>query len=165
MIALKTILVPTDFSDCSDAAVTYGRELALTFGASLHLLHVVQDPYTQPWSAEAFAVPLADMLLDWQAQATKRMEDSVPAVERPNTTIQTRIGSPFYEIVRYAAEQNVDLIVVGTHGRGALGHMLLGSVAERVVRKSPCPVLTVRHPQHEFVIDPAAEALAGGVPP
>jgi nucleotide-binding universal stress UspA family protein len=63
----------------------------------------------------------------------------------------TVVGSPFFEIVRYAEEQQIDLIVIGTHGRGPIGHMLLGSVAEKVVRKSPCPVLTVRQPQHDFV--------------
>jgi len=63
----------------------------------------------------------------------------------------TRVGHPFVEVVRYAREESIDLIVMGTHGRGAVGHLLLGSVAERVVRKAPCPVLTVRHPQHEFV--------------
>ena len=62
-----------------------------------------------------------------------------------------RQGPPFLEIVRYAQEANIDLIVLGTHGRGGLAHMLLGSVAEKVVRKAPCPVLTVRHPEHEFV--------------
>ena len=64
---------------------------------------------------------------------------------------EVREGSPFYEIIRYAKEQDVDLIIMGTHGRGGLVHVLLGSVAEKVVRKSPCPVLTVRHPEHEFV--------------
>ena len=63
-----------------------------------------------------------------------------------------RRGAPFLEIIRYAKENDVDLIVLGTHGRSGLAHVLLGSVAERVVRKSPCPVLTVRHPEHEFVM-------------
>ena len=151
MISLKKILVPTDFSECSEAAVRYGRALAKTFGASLHLLHVVQDPYTQPWAAEAFPAPLGDLLTQWQAQATARLKELVPDGERDAVSITAQVGSPFGEIVRYAADQQIDLIVIGTHGRGPLGHMLLGSVAEKVVRKSPCPVLTVRHPQHEFV--------------
>ncbi len=85
------------------------------------------------------------------------------------TVLKTQVGSPHREIVRYATEHQVDLIVLGTHGRGPLGHMLLGSVAERVVRTAPCPVLTVRHPQREFVAEPhpepaldAAQLLAGG---
>jgi nucleotide-binding universal stress UspA family protein len=151
MIALSRILVPTDFSECSEAAVKYGRALAAAFGASLHLLHVVQDPYTQPWAAEAFPAPLGDVLEQWQAQARRRLVELVPEAERSNTMIAVQVGSPFFEILRYAQEQRMDLIVIGTHGRGPLGHMLLGSVAERVVRKAPCPVLTVRDPQHDFV--------------
>jgi universal stress protein A len=151
MIALKRVLVPTDFSICSDAALKYARALCEAFDGKLHLLHVIQDPYTQPWAAEAFPAPLAEMLEQWQQQARERLASLLSAGERAGATIATVVGSPFYEIVRYATEQQVDLIVIGTHGRGALSHMLLGSVAEKVVRKAPCPVLTVRHPQHEFV--------------
>jgi nucleotide-binding universal stress UspA family protein len=155
MIRLKKILVPTDFSDCSDAALRYGRELASVFKAELHVLHVVQDPYTQPWAAEAFPAPLGDLLDQWQAQARTRMTEKVPEAEREHTFVAAVVGSPFFEIVQYAQDQRIDLIVIGTHGRGPLGHMLLGSVAERVVRKAPCPVLTVRQPQHGFVDEEA----------
>jgi nucleotide-binding universal stress UspA family protein len=151
MISLKTILVPTDFSECSEAALRYGRALATSFGCTLHLLHVVQDPYTQPWAADAFPAPLGVLLDQWQEQARTRLAESIPEEERARVVIATQIGSPFLEILRYASEESVDLIVIGTHGRGPIGHMLLGSVAERVVRRAPCPVLTVRHPQHEFV--------------
>jgi universal stress protein A len=144
MIAIKTILVPTDFSECSDHALGYGRAMAETFGASLHLLHVVQDPYTQPWAAEAFPAPLDDMLAQWQEQARARLQALVPEAARPGAMVAVQVGSPFQEIVNYAEAQRIDLIVIGTHGRGPLGHMLLGSVAEKVVRKAPCPVLTVR---------------------
>ncbi|HSC28345.1 MAG TPA: universal stress protein [Vicinamibacterales bacterium] len=151
MITLEKILVPTDFSECSDAAVRYGRALAAAFGATLHLLHVVQDPYTQPWAAEAFPAPLGDLLEQWQAQARQRMAALLPEAEWSKVLATALVGSPFVEILRYAEEQRIDLIVIGTHGRGPLGHMLLGSVTERIVRKAPCPVLTVRHPQHGFV--------------
>lgn len=151
MINLTSILVPTDFSDCSEAALRYGRALARAFGATLHLLHVVQDPYTQPWAAEAFPAPLGDLLNDWQAQAQARLSAAVPEPDRANAHVTILVGSPFMEIIRYATDQKIDLVVIGTHGRGPIGHALLGSVAERVVRKAPCPVLTVRHPQHEFV--------------
>lgn len=151
MISLKSILVPTDFSECSDAALKYARELARVFGATVHLLHVVHDPYSQPWAAEAFPAPLGDLLDQWQAQARTRLTGLVPEEERAGVTVAVVVGSPFFEIVRYAQEQQIDLVVIGTHGRGTIGHVLLGSVAERVVRKAPCPVLTVRHPQHEFV--------------
>jgi nucleotide-binding universal stress UspA family protein len=159
MIELKTILVPTDFSECSEAAVKYGAALAQTFGARLHLLNVVQDPYTLPWGADGFAAPIGDMLAEWEAQAKSRLTEIVPATAAATAVVTTRVGSPYAEIVRYAAQQRIDLIVLGTHGRGALGHILLGSVAERVVRTAPCPVLTVRHPQREFVVDKAEIAL------
>jgi len=153
MLAIRKILVPTDFSDCSEAAVQYGRDLAVAFGASLHLLHVVQDPYVQPWAAEAFGVSLAGVLDRWEQDARAQLAQRAKgvAVERV-----TRVGHPFVEILTYAAEQSVDLIVMGTHGRGPVAHMLLGSVAERVVRKAPCPVLTVRPG------DPQVEALESG---
>ena len=153
MIKLKTILVPTDFSECSDAAVKYGSELANAFGATLHLLNVVQDPYTMPYGADGFVAPAQDLLGEWRAEAKRRLEAGVPVGFESRTVTATRIGSPCPEIVRYAVGRHIDLIVLGTHGRGAIGHVLLGSVAERVVRTAPCPVLTVRHPQREFVID------------
>ena len=164
MITLKKILVPTDFSECSVAAVKYGRALATAFGASLHLLHIVHDPYTQPWAAEAFPASLGDLLDQWQAEAQRRMTECVPEEERERVLVTSVIGSPFVEIIRYAQEQSIDLIVLGTHGRGPFSHMLLGSVAEKVVRKAPCPVLTVRHPQHEFVESEAEHREAGAVP-
>lgn len=146
MLTIKRILVPTDFSECSDAALAYGRGMAQTFGATLHLLHVVQDPYTQPWAAEAFPAPLGDLLAQWQAQARVRLSELLPEGQRENVMVAVEVGSPFQEILRYANEQGMDLIVIGTHGRGPIGHMLLGSVAEKIVRRAPCPVLTVRHP-------------------
>jgi nucleotide-binding universal stress UspA family protein len=164
MIALKTVLVPTDFSECSDAAIRYGRALAEAFGASLHLLHVVQDPYKQAWAAEGFAAPVTAMIVQCETQARTRLEETAATCAPVATTVATRIGTPFYDIASYAAEMNVDLIVIGTHGRGPIGHMLLGSVAERTVRKAPCPVLTVRHPQHEFIVEERAAAERANAP-
>ncbi len=82
-----------------------------------------------------------------------RIEHVLTDVERQkySAEIVTLIGSPFLEIVSYAKAKDIDLIVMGTHGRGPIAHMLMGSVAEKVVRKAPCPVLTVRHPEHEFI--------------
>jgi nucleotide-binding universal stress UspA family protein len=99
------------------------------------------------------------MLAEWEAQARTRLTEIVPATAAAKTIVATRVGSPYTEIVRYAAQHRIDLIVLGTHGRGPLGHLLLGSVAERVVRTAPCPVLTVRHPQREFVVEKAEIAL------
>lgn len=157
MIELRTILVPIDFSECSDAAVKYGSALANAFGATLHLLNVVQDPYAMPYGADGFLAPGQDLLGKWQAEAKRRVEAAIPAGLESRTVAATRVGSTCPEIVRYAVDRHIDLIVLGTHGRGAIGHMLLGSVAERVVRTAPCPVLTVRHPEREFVIDKPLE--------
>lgn len=143
MITIKTILVPTDFSDASVAAQRYACGLAAAFGSVVHLLHVVQDPYVQPWAAEAFGVSLAGVLERWEQDAQAQLEQLTAGADSHLTCV-TRVGHPFVEILNYATEAAVDLVVMGTHGRGPVAHMLLGSVAERVVRKAPCPVLTVR---------------------
>jgi nucleotide-binding universal stress UspA family protein len=151
MINLKRILVPSDFSACSDAAVRYGLELARKFGASLHLLHVIPDPATQPWAAEGLAVPVLDVIDQWQKDAQIRLEQSIPAEDRANAIATCTIAPAWAEILRYAKDNAIDLIVMGTHGRGGVSHVLLGSIAEKVVRRAPCPVLTVRQPERDFV--------------
>ena len=153
MIRLTTILVPSDFSECSDAALRYGLELARRFDARLHLLHVVQDPLTQPWAAEGFSAPLFEAVEKWQREAKARLAAAIPLSDVGRVTVSATVAWPYAEILRYAAENDVDLIVMGTHGRSGVSHMLLGSIAEKVVRHAPCPVLTVRHPQREFVND------------
>ena len=156
MINLRTILVPSDFSECSDAALRYGLELARRFDARVHLLHVVQDPLAQPWAAEGFSAPLFEVVDAWQREAKDRLLLSVPDADRDRVTVVATVAWPYAEILRHAIEHNVDLIVMGTHGRAGMTHMLLGSIAEKVVRRAPCPVLTVRHPQRDFI------ELAGG---
>jgi nucleotide-binding universal stress UspA family protein len=151
MINLKTILVPSDFSECSEAALRYGLELARKFGATLHVLHVIQDPATQPWAAEGFGAPMMDVVEQWQKDARERLAQSIPSEDRARAVVTCAIASPCPEILRYASANEIDLIVMGTHGRSGVTHMLLGSIAEKVVRRAPCPVLTVRHPEHEFL--------------
>lgn len=140
----KKILVATDFSDASKGAMRSARELAAQLGSTLHVMHVVADPWSQPWAAEAFAIPLGDLVLQWQEQARRDLLAELPVEASASAVIITPVGSPYAEIIRYATDQHVELIVLGTHGRGALGHLMLGSVAERVVRKAPCAVMTVR---------------------
>ena len=154
MIKLGKILCPTDFSDLSDHAFKYARTFSQDYGAALHVLYVVDDSH-QYWMAMGPntipAGPATDELL---AAGRTQMEEfragALADVERVVTDV--RLGRPFMEIIRYAREQAVDLIVIGTHGRGALSHVLMGSTAEKVVRKAPCPVLSIRHPQHEFIM-------------
>lgn len=145
-MTLTTILVPTDFSEPSTSALDYAKQLASAFNASIHLLHVVQDPARQPWGLEAYGVAPLDVLADIMTQAQKDLDHALPESDRKTykAELVTAVGSPFGEIVEYAKNNNVDVIVMGTHGRGAFAHALLGSVAERVVRFAPCPVLTVR---------------------
>jgi nucleotide-binding universal stress UspA family protein len=154
MIALTSVLVPTDFSDASETALLYAKAFARAFGASLHVLHVVQEPFSQPWAVEAHGFALATMQEDWMREAKARIQ-TILAPDEPGTyraELVTVLGHPVVEILDYAASHAIDLIVMGTHGRGPLGHMLMGSVAERIVRKAPCPVLTVRHSAREFVV-------------
>jgi universal stress protein A len=153
MIDLHRILVPTDFSKHSQNALTYAAAFAEKFGAALYLLHVVQDlalfipdavtgtpPVTPPVEQLTVAVRAA---LDKVIAENQLWRFSVQA--------EVREGTPFYEIIRFAKDNDIDLIVMGTHGHTGLAHVLMGSVTEKVVRKAPCPVLTVRHPEHEFV--------------
>jgi len=153
MIALKRILVATDFSEASEAAVRYGRALAEAFGASLDILHVMEDPFVYAPTSEGY-LPPPQFFEEMDSSARERLEQVLPPADRAKLDARLVIkkGSPFVEIVRYAKNENSDLIVMGTHGRGPIAHMLMGSVAEKVVRKAPCPVLTVRHPEHEFVM-------------
>ena len=146
MAAIKHVLMATDFSEASEHALELAKTFAQTFDAKLHLLHVIPDPYAQPWSVEASGSAIPDLLAQWEREAGARLEELKPTGVEANAVV--RVGNPFHEIVEYAKDAGVDLVVIGTHGRGAIGHMLLGSVAEKVVRKAPCPVLTTRHPKH-----------------
>ncbi|MCL4813529.1 MAG: universal stress protein [Vicinamibacteraceae bacterium] len=152
MLNLKTILVATDFSDASQAALDYARGLAERFDASLHVLHVLEDLAAHAWTTEVYVAALPGVHEEMERQAQERLGALFSDEERERFRVRTalRLGSPFVEIIRYARDEHADLIVMGTHGRGAIAHMLLGSVAERVVRKAACPVLTVRHASHDF---------------
>jgi nucleotide-binding universal stress UspA family protein len=166
MIALKHILVPTDFSETSDAALAYGREFARTFGASLDLLHVADNVFSRGFTGEGYLAILPDLQEDLERTARVRLDEMLIDHDEPGlaaTPVLRTSTSPASEIVAYARENDVDLIVMGTHGRGGVAHFLVGSVAERVVRSAPCPVLTVRHPEHEFVL-PDALAAASKTP-
>jgi nucleotide-binding universal stress UspA family protein len=154
MLSIKSVLVPTDFSEASETALSYGKAMAEAFGASLHLVHVMEDLLAHAWAAEVYVASAPNLREEIERESRLRLETMLPEPERER--LQARVallsGSPFIEIIRYAKANDIDLIVMGTHGRGPIAHMLLGSVAEKVVRKSPCPVLTVRDAQHQFVM-------------
>ena len=155
MIQLKKILVPTDFSDFSKPALDYGCALVARFESELHLVHAVQDPAVYaPEPSMLAAESVAQHAEELEAFATQELA-KLPGDDWDNgkpIVRATRHGSPFFEILQYAKDNDIDLIVIGTHGRTGLKHVLLGSVAERVVRKAACPVLTVRPEGHQFVM-------------
>jgi nucleotide-binding universal stress UspA family protein len=166
MIALKKILVATDFNEPSVAALNYGRELARSFGAKLVVLHVVDDTLVGAVAPNGFVFPDASLQQTMEGEAQRRMDDLVSAEDRRllgALGVVVTANSPAMAVVQYAKDSDVNLIVIGTHGRGAIAHLLLGSVAEHIVRIAPCPVLTVRHPEREFVIPdvPVAVTHAG----
>jgi len=146
MILLKNILVATDFGPAAGAALTYGRALARTFGARLHLVHVMENSFLRASPADPHA---------HRAAVLRTLHEQV--MSDAGTALNTHVvletsDNPADTITEYAHGADIDLIVLGTNGRGALAQLLVGSVAERVVRTARCPVLTVKHPEHEFVV-------------
>lgn len=142
MTPFKNILVPIDYSEPADAALRIAAHLARTAGGSLRVVHALTPVYA---IAE---LPILPVDGQWIDEERRRLEQHVrqqlePHGEIPAFTAEVILDTPFLGIVRVAAELNVDLIVMGTHGRAGLKHLVLGSVAERVVRFAPCPVLTV----------------------
>ena len=152
MIKMDKILLPTDFSGQSKVAVPYAFDLARRYGAELHVIHIFDENVLTPLYftcggttqeyfkkvEEGFENEVSQFLTDYDPDEVT----IVPVLGN---------GNPFVEIVKYAKKNGVDMIVIGTHGRTGLSHMLLGSIAEKVIRKAHCPVLAVRHPEFRFV--------------
>jgi nucleotide-binding universal stress UspA family protein len=145
MPAIRNILVPTDFSETSRAALRYAADLARQFDSRVHLLHVTPDPSQLPWAVgpglaeyvESLEMRREKMIVALRAMATEEHLDPL------RTSTRILEGVAHHEILEYVRSQGIDLVVMGTHGHGAFAHLLLGSVAERVVRHSPCPVLVL----------------------
>lgn len=141
------ILVPTDFSAPSEAALEYARILAAKFGSSLRILHVIDDPTgSSAFVADGYAPSTDDIRHSLLDQARTRLDHLVNLDDRSryHAHADAVLGQPAAAIVDYATATGSGLIVMGTHGRTGLAHLLMGSVAEQVVRTAPCPVLTVR---------------------
>ncbi len=153
-IKIAKILCPTDFSDLSLQAVRYAREFATTFDAQIHCLHII-DEANQYWSTMGpESAPIGPAVEDLQSHAEAHMknfadEHLVGLKFAPITKVVS--GRPCEEIVQYALESTIDIVIIATHGRGGLVHALLGSTTEKVVRKANCPVLIVRKQEHDFV--------------
>lgn len=154
MIALKRVLVATDFGDAADAALGYAREFARLFGAQLTVLHVADNVMAGTIGIEGYVGGYPDFQRSLEESAQRQLDAVITDDDRRMLgakTVLVTSSSPALTIVTYARDEAIDMIVLGTHGRGPMAHLLMGSIAERVVRTAPCPVLTVKHPEHEFV--------------
>lgn len=145
-IQVNRILFPTDFSDDAANALDYATSLAEQYQAELCLLHVVEDVVVPAYFGAQMSAgyfPTAEL-----EEAARVELDKILANNQPGFKVRRllRRGAPYVEILAAAVEEKVDVIVMGTHGHGGLAHVLLGSTTERVIRKSPVPVLTIRHP-------------------
>jgi nucleotide-binding universal stress UspA family protein len=156
LMLLRNLLVPIDFSDVSEAALAYGRTLARTFGARLHVLHVMENDFLRPMASNPYmhSEAIGRQVMD---KLTDEDRDLLRAV-----AVLKKSDAPAEDIVKYANAEDIDLIVMGTHGRKGVAHFFVGSVAEHVVRAAPCPVLAVRLPQPRVTADVAVKASVTG---
>jgi len=144
MRAYAAMLVPTDFSECAELALEEAIALARRLGARMLLLHAYELPALLPGAEGSIALGELDRSIRESARAA--LQERAERVRSAGLEVEVRVeaGSPVELIARTAEENRIDLVVIGTHGRTGLAHVLLGSVAERTVRTAPCPVLTVR---------------------
>lgn len=150
MELIKSIMVPIDFSEYSKSALKYAIDFAKQFKAKMYLIYVVEPIiYPADFSMGQVAIPSADF--DLQSRANEELMNLAKTIGtdlQSETIIKT--GKPFVEIIDTAKEKDVDLIIMATHGHTGVEHLLFGSTAEKVVRKAPCPVLTLREPIKGF---------------
>jgi len=148
----KKILCPVDFSEFTDEILEYALDIAKKYDAELHLIHIIPNlNYFTPY--ESFFTPenLVVVEKNMETEVNKDFDDLMKKIAVPAKKI-IKNGTAFVEIIDYVRKESIDLVVMGTHGRTGLEHILIGSVAERVVRKAPCPVLTVRPKSRQFKI-------------
>lgn len=153
MKSIRKLLVPTDFSQNAAVALEMAIHIARAFDAEIILLHVIESPSVTLKSVKNPALLLKGYLEAAKARAmqeTKKTQETIQ--QRGNFRTKTEFveGTPFVEIIRAAKNYKVDMIVMGTHGRTGTSHAIIGSTAEKVVRKASCPVLTVKHPFFKF---------------
>lgn len=154
MIELKRILVPTDFSEPSERAAVYALELAKRYGAEVHCVHVSDIPADLMATSAYYMTGPSEQFVDQVRDESKKSLEAFAAKNFAGLGAKTVFleGRPFVEIIRYARDEKIDLVVIATHGRSGLKHALFGSVAEKVVRKAPCPVLVVKRDERDFVM-------------
>jgi nucleotide-binding universal stress UspA family protein len=150
---ISKVLVPIDFSDYSKSALKYAVNFVKHFQAHLYLIYVVEPViYPPDFSMGQIAIPSVDLEMDKRAidELDKLAKQEIPSEIKVKSIVKT--GKPFIEIIETAHEENVDLIIIATHGHTGMEHILFGSTAEKVVRKAPCPVLTLREPIKGFLL-------------
>jgi nucleotide-binding universal stress UspA family protein len=155
MIQLNRILVPTDFSEHSERAAAYALELARRFDAvEVHCLHVSDIPADLLATSAYYMTGPSEHFIDQVREESQKNLDAFIAKNLPDVPVKKAFveGRPFVEIVRYARDNKIELMVIATHGRTGLKHALFGSVAEKVIRKAPCPVLVVKRDEREFIM-------------
>jgi nucleotide-binding universal stress UspA family protein len=155
MTDLKKILVPTDFSEHSEHAAAYAVELARQYGANqIHCIHVSDIPADLLATSAYYMTGPSEQFVEQVRDEGRKGLDAFVKKNFKDVPVKAVFleGRPFVEIIRYARENEIDLIVISTHGRSGLKHALFGSVAEKVVRKAPCPVLVVKQDERDFVM-------------
>ena len=152
MIEIKKILFPTDFSEYSNHALKYAVALAERFQAKLVVMHVCEHPIAGS-SIEAYHFAVPEYVVDLEQRERKALDALTAELRERRVDVEPVfiIGKAYQEIVKAAKLHNVDVITMATHGSKGLSHLVFGSTAEKVVRLAPCPVLTVKHPEHDFV--------------
>ncbi|MEW6196006.1 MAG: universal stress protein [Bacteroidota bacterium] len=148
---IKKILVPIDFSDYSKNALKYAVQFSKNFNAKIYLIYVV-EPIIYPADFSMGQVAIPSMDIDLHERAETELKNLAQNFISSQIEVETIIksGKPFVEINETAREKDVDLIIIATHGHTGVEHILFGSTAEKVVRKAPCPVLTLREPIKGF---------------
>ena len=149
---IKKVLVPIDFSDYSKSSLRYAVNFAKKFNAEIYLIYVVEPViYPPDFSMGQIAIPSVNA--EWDERAREELKNlaktEIPEGVKVKTILKN--GKPFLEIIDTASEENIDLIIIATHGHSGVEHILFGSTAEKVVRKAPCPVLTLREPVKGFM--------------
>ncbi len=162
-MTVKNILVPTDFSDGSAEAVRYAFDLAAGLGATLHIMHVLENPFAPGAFMEMYTPPPPEYFTDMERIAEEKLRDAVTPEQKKqvDVVLTTRLGVAASEILdRLKEDPKIDLVVMATHGRGGVARMVMGSVTDKVIRSAPCPVLTLRTHPHSEAKTGAARASA-----
>jgi nucleotide-binding universal stress UspA family protein len=167
MITIRQIVVATDFGEPAGSALTYGRNFARAFDATLHVVHVVNDLATTAPISE-IPMDLTKVQAQLSSEAAATLDALITDDDRRSLSVETAVltsPTPARAILSHADAVRADIIIVGTHGRSGIAEFFLGSVAQKIVRSAPCPVLTVRSHERDFVHPDAlvkrAEASTG----